>query len=399
MTKKTKKLLLLFGILLLLLGILFGIQARNKHQEEKDAAEKEAAKIYVTDLKNVSEVRYNVGNGEFVFAKQNDTWFYTEDSDFPLKQSVPEQIYVTDLKNVSEVRYNVGNGEFVFAKQNDTWFYTEDSDFPLKQSVPEQIIDTFGKLEAQRELKDGDSLEAYGLKNPVYTVSLTTTDGTQTTLQFGNAVDDSYYLTVEGTNRVYTVAASILDELRYTMDELAQFDTYPEIGSGNLLKETITENGKTTTYDSEKEEDTENIAAVAMDELAQFDTYPEIGSGNLLKETITENGKTTTYDSEKEEDTENIAAVAGGLGAVKLDTAAEYSVTDEDLPKFGLDEKKRITVEVTYKANDIEDTMNLYIGNTNGSDKRYVMINDSRIVYLISDEVCKNILNVDDETE
>ena len=84
---------------------------------------------------------------------------------------------------------------------------------------------------------------------------------------------------------------------------------------------------------------------------------------------------------------------------MKLDTAAEYSVTDEELPKFGLDEKERITVEVTYKANDIEDTMNLYIGNTNGSDKRYVMINDSRIVYLISDEVCKNILNVDDETE
>lgn len=305
MTKKTKKLLLLFGIFLLLLGILFGIQARNKRQEQKDAEEKEAAKIYVTDL-----------------------------------------------KNVSEVRYNVGNGEFGFAKQNDKWILTEDSDFPLKQSVPEQIIDTFGKLEAQRELKDGDSLEAYGLKNPAYTVCLTTTDGAQTTLQFGNAVDDSYYLTVEGTDRVYTVASGVLDELQYTMDELAQFDT-----------------------------------------------YPEIGSGNLLKETITENGKTTTYDSGKEEDAENIAAVAGGLGAVKLDTAAEYSVSDEDLPKFGLDEKARITVEVTYKANDIEDAMTLYIGNTNGSDKRYVMINDSRIVYLISDEVCKNILNVDDATE
>lgn len=305
MTKKTKKLLLLFGIFLLLLGILFGIQVGDKRQEQKAAEEKEVAKIYVTDL-----------------------------------------------KNVSEVRYDVGNGEFGFAKQNDKWIFTEDSDFPLKQSVPEQIIDTFGKLEAQRELKDGDSLEAYGLKNPAYTVCLTTTDGAQTTLQFGNAVDDSYYLTVEGTDRVYTVASGVLDELQYTMDELAQFDT-----------------------------------------------YPEIGSGNLLKETITENGKTTTYDSEKEEDAENIAAVAGGLGAVKLDTAAEYSVSDEDLPKFGLDEKARITVEVTYKANDIEDAMTLYIGNTNGSDKRYVMINDSRIVYLISDEVCKNILNVDDATE
>ena len=81
------------------------------------------------------------------------------------------------------------------------------------------------------------------------------------------------------------------------------------------------------------------------------------------------------------------------LGAVKLSEAADYSVDDADLAGNGLDATSRITVEVTYTSDDEDQTMTLYIGGENGSGDRYVMINDSRIVYLISDEICKNILN------
>ena len=37
--------------------------------------------------------------------------------------------------------------------------------------------------------------------------------------------------------------------------------------------------------------------------------------------------------------------------------------------------------------------LTLYIGNEDGDGSRYVMVNGSRIVYLISDEICGNILN------
>ena len=133
-----------------------------------------------------------------------------------------------------------------------------------------------------------------------------------------------------------------------------------------------------------------------LDDMAQLDDYPSIGSGNLLKEVITQNGETTTYDSENEEQTEDIAAVAGGLGAVTLSEAADYSVEDKDLAGFGLDENTRITVEATYTEDDEENVLTLYIGNEDGDGNRYVMINDSRIVYLISTEVCDNILNVEE---
>ena len=203
-----------------------------------------------------------------------------------------------------------------------------------------------GQLSADRELEDADALEEYGLDHPTYTVTLTDEDGTVTTIKVGNATGNDYYATVDDTEKVYTIPATSLDDIQ-----------------------------------------------TELDQIAQLDTYPSIGSGNLKKEVITQNGETTTYDSENEDQAEDVAAVAGGLGAATLSEVANYSVDDADLAGYGLDATSRITVEVTYTSDDEDQTMTLYIGGENGSGDRYVMMNDSRIVYLISDEICNNILN------
>ncbi len=297
--KKIKVLTVLIGILLVLLAIYFGLQSWNKGQEKK-AQEKEEA----------------------------------------------EAVYATDTSDIVGVKYDAGNGEMNFEKEGDAWVYTQDKDFPLAQSYIEQIVSDFGHLKAERELKDGDSLKDYGLEDPVYTVVLTGSDGTETSVYFGNMTGESYYVTVNDSQRVYTVASSYADDLQYSLDDMAQLDT-----------------------------------------------YPNIGSGNLKKEVISRNGTDITYDSENDEDSENIAAVAGGLGAVTLSEAADYSVEDKDLPGYGLDEGSRIGVEATYTEDDEEKILKLYIGGEDANGNRYVMLNDSRIVYLISDDVCKNILN------
>ena len=270
------------------------------------------------------------------------TWNKKQDS------KEEETVKVTDLKTseITGVKYDLGTGEMNFEKDGDTWYYTADKDFPLRQSYPKTVADAMGLLSADRELEDADALKEYGLDHPTYTVTLTDEDGTVTTIKVGNATGNDYYATVDDTEKVYTIPATSLDDIQ-----------------------------------------------TELDQIAQLDTYPSIGSGNLKKEVITQNGETTTYDSENEDQAEDVAAVAGGLGAVKLSEAADYSVDDADLAGYGLDATSRITVEVTYTSDDEDQTMTLYIGGENGSGDRYVMINDSRIVYLISDEICKNILN------
>ena len=282
MRKKNKGILILLAVLILLVAVYFGLRTWNAQQEEKAQEEQEAATVHVTD---------------------------------------------TSAEDIVSLKFNVGNGDLEFGKEDDQWYYTPDKDFPLQQSYPEDMAETVGSITADRELTDGD--------------------GNTTEFLFGDMTGDDYYVMLNGNDTVYTVNSSVIDPFNYTLDDMAQLDD-----------------------------------------------YPSIGSGNLVKEVITQNGETTTYDSEDEDQAEDIAAVAGGLGAVTLSEAADYSVEDEDLDMYGLDEGSRITVEATYTQNDEEQLLTLYIGNEDGNGNRYVMLNDSRIVYLISDEICDNILNV-----
>ena len=301
MRKKNKGVLILVIVLVLLLAVYFGLRSWNVSQEEKEEAEQEAATVHVTD---------------------------------------------TAAEDIVSLKFNVGNGDLEFSKEDDQWYYTPDKDFPLQQSYPEDMAEAVGSITADRELTDGDALDAYGLDDPVYTVEYTDAEGNVTELLFGDMTGDDYYAMISGSDTVYTVGGSVIEALNYSLEDMAQLDD-----------------------------------------------YPSIGSGNLVKEVITQNGETTTYNSEDEDQAEDIAAVAGGLGAVTLSEAADYSVEDEDLDMYGLDQASRITVEATYTQDDEEQLLTLYIGNEDGNGNRYVMLNDSRIVYLISDEICDNILN------
>lgn len=299
MEKKKKQMLLLLAVFVLLLILLFVVKMVNQNQAEKLAQEKEAARIFVTDMENISYISYHTGSEEMTFEKQEDSWICVLDPDFPL----------------------------------DSYY-------------PNLMADAFGNLEAVRELEEVDDAADYGMDEPIYTVNLKDEEQGEEILYFGNASGEDYYMMVESTGKIYTVSS---DTLKYFDYELA--------------------------------------------DMAALDQYPSIGSGNLLKEEIIKNGETIIYDSENEEDTENIAAVAGGLGAATLSNVANYSAEDEELSNYGLTEEERIVVKVTYSEDEEEKEMTLYIGKENGEDSRYVMINDSKIVYLIGTEICSNILN------
>lgn len=278
-------------------------------------------------------------------------WFaYQEEQ----KQKEAEQktVYVTNMDEITAFSYDVGNGEMKFERRDEIWTYVTDTDFPLAQGYPQQIAESFRHLASTRYIEDADELSAYGLDDPAYQIKLTDAEGNEAQLYFGNAVGEDYYVMNVKTGYIYTVNSGVVADLQYTLDEMAQLDETPVISSGNLQSVTIMQNG---------------------------------GS--------------VSYSSEEDDDAESMAVVTGGFGALNLDEAVNYSAEEEELGAYGLDEGTRITVKAVYTEDGEEKIFTVYIGNDDGSGKRYVMADGSGIVYRVSESVCGNMLNMPDETE
>lgn len=252
------------------------------------------------------------------------------------------QIQVTDLGELSSFQFtdqSTGTG-MSFVKEDGTWYMADDREIPLDQTYIDAMENTYASLTATRQIDEPDALSDYGLDSPAYTVQATDADGNTTTFSVGDAADEDYYLTVDSAQApVYTVTSSAVSVLQYNLDTLVEKDTMPAIGSGNLLTAEFTENGQTTTYSSD----------------------------------------------------------------------------DEELTIFGLDEASRTTVTLTYQesssdssdsdSGDSEEedsgslTYTLYLGSDSGDGTRYVQVQDSDLVYLVSSDVLNNLLGIGNSTE
>ena len=252
------------------------------------------------------------------------------------------QIQITDLGELSSFQFtdqSTGTG-MSFVKEDGTWYMADDREIPLDQTYIDAMENTYASLTATRQIDEPDALSDYGLDSPAYTVQATDADGNTTTFSVGDAADENYYLTVDSAQApVYTVTSSSVSVLQYDLDTLVEKDTMPAIGSGNLLTAEFTENGQTTTYSSD----------------------------------------------------------------------------DEELTTFGLDEASRTTVTLTYQesssdssdsdSGDSEEedsgslTYTLYLGSDSGDGTRYVQVQDSDLVYLVSSDVLNNLLGIGNSTE
>ena len=261
------------------------------------------------------------------------------------KKHSSDKLIIKNMSDLTSISYNTGQN-LSFVKRNGTWFYEKDSEFPLEQSYLTSMASQFQKIEAVRKLKNGDSLEDYGLEHTAYTIRVKDKKGTQTTYYIGSASGDNYYLTLDDKSTVYTVSADLLSGLSYSLNDMLQTDTFPTLSSGNLKKVVVTSGSRVKTYTSKSKNDMDSIA--------------------------------------------------GGLGVFTFGDCQNYSAEDKDLAKYGLNSKSRITVDITYKDTETKKTksLTLYIGSKDKSGENYyVKLKDSKMVYLSDTDIVKNILN------
>lgn len=358
----------------------------------------------------------------------------TEESSLPVSVTEDELSKVT-VKN--------GDVTMTYVKNDDTWTYEEDPDFPLDESAVNTKMNRLTTLTVDRVLESPEDLSEYGLDKPQQEVTVLKTDGTTFTLYIGNqnSSNNDFYVKVDDGADVYTMPSSSVNAFNMQPYDVAKADSFPTLESTNIRDIKVEKEDGTVEFSSDetgtswtvKDQDgnEETAGATAASDLTsavssltykKFIDYKgdDLAQYGLDKptETVMIVTEETEAETEEETETEEVTEAATETemvsesestsetetGSEETTTEAVSETTTEEASTEAVSEEETTeaateteseTETETEEPKTIEVTTTLLIGNTNDDGDYYVKLADNNGVYTMSESTLEKLLNVD----
>lgn len=215
------------------------------------------------------------------------------------------EIPVLDLEKPIDFCYSSPEAEMLFKMEDGIWLDATDREIPIDQERFQAMADAFLDLRAVSEVENAGDLDQYGLDDADYSVYITDGEKGEKYIFIGAADPaGNRYMTIEGSEEVYTIKPETLDALVFDYDSLVIRDS---------LDLTL-------------------------------------AAGDIAKAVTVVDGKTVSY---KTSDTEAMTRIAAGVTALKPQEFASFHATDPELASAGLTEDQRMTLDVEFSNGGI----------------------------------------------
>lgn len=298
--KKILKIAIPIGILVILAGLVVGIQIVNRYNEklerEKRAAEttaepkgRELVKLTAEDLEEITVISADNPTGEeksFKRVGDDRTWVWTKNAELTLSKSLINGL----ASNVAEL----------------------------------SSIDTIS------DDKSGNS-EVYGVKNPAHTIRFKTSSGDEYEVHVGSKSPsgDYYFFAVQGDDHIYMMSSTLYSYLKRDLAEYIAIEKFPELSADQMDSLSITKRGESEpVYGIYSPEDLLQVDRMAL----SLWYFPSSVSGR--------------YDSMDYEKGNSVNEV---LTSLTYSGCVKAMPTDEDLEAFGLKDPAA-KIKFTYKV-------------------------------------------------
>lgn len=303
------------------------------------------------------------------------------------QESESESIQITSVAadEVTGLTVEWNGSKLSFTKEEDTWHYDDDKEFPVNQESMENLISKFESVDAIRELEDPQELSEYGLEECSEVITLTLQDGAAKTFYVGNqnAITSDYYIYVDSPEKIYTTDTNIITGCQFELYDMAQTSTFPVIyessieqvrvdqGSSFLTLKKSDGDEDTWSYQvsGEKEEAAEDTAVsslISQVSSLAYNGYLDYNCQDLSQYGLDKPAASITIDY-TEEDTSDT-----DLGA-ETESASE-SATEAD-------------TEAETEVKKVSRQAVLYIGGQDENGNYYVKMSDSNEVHTMSESL------------
>lgn len=382
MKKKSMNLITAVAVLVVLSGAYVGVKTYVAKQEEKENAEEEEEKT---------------------------------------------QVFSISSEDVQSIKFVIDKKEVTFEKNNDEWVKSDERDFPVDQDKLIEAIGSLNNVEADRVLDNVTDTTEYGLDDPTNTITITDKDGKETVLHVGmeNASTSQYYVeNGEDESKIYVVADSVFQPFMKTLYDYAKAGTFPVIDSATVSNVTVDENDDSYTLtkddntglwniqdqdgaekaDSAKVSSlTSSIASIAYGsfvnynckDLSEYGLDKPYGTITIdyqeeveEKSDSSEDGDASEENSIDEQDTtEDKKDISATDSTEDKDDASAVDSTEEDTSATdSTEEDTSVTDSSDTQTRMVNREMTILVGDQSDDDGRYVMVNNSKEIYTISND-------------
>ena len=325
------------------------------------------------------------------------------------------QVFSISSEDVQSIKFVIDKKEVTFEKNNDEWVKSDERDFPVDQDKLIEAIGSLNNVEADRVLDNVTDTTEYGLDDPTNTITITDKDGKETVLHVGmeNASTSQYYVeNGEDESKIYVVADSVFQPFMKTLYDYAKAGTFPVIDSSSISNVTVDENDDSYTLtkddntglwniqdqdgaekaDSAKVSSlTSSIASIAYGsfvnynckDLSEYGLDKPYGTITIdyqeeveEKSDSSEDGDASEENSTDEQDTTEDKDDASAVDSTEEDTSATDS-TEEDTS---------VTDSSDTQTRMVNREVTILVGDQSDDDGRYVMVNNSKEIYTISND-------------
>lgn len=360
MKKKSMNLITAVAVLVVLSGAYVGVKTYVAKQEEKENAEEEEEKT---------------------------------------------QVFSISSEDVQSIKFVIDKKEVTFEKNNDEWVKSDERDFPVDQDKLIEAIGSLNNVEADRVLDNVTDTTEYGLDDPTNTITITDKDGKETVLHVGmeNASTSQYYVeNGEDESKIYVVADSVFQPFMKTLYDYAKAGTFPVIDSSTVSNVTVDENDDSYTLtkddntglwniqdkDGAEKADSAKVSSLTSSIASiAYGSFVNYNCKDLSEYGLDKPYGTITINYQEEVEEKSDSSEDG-------DASEENSTDEQDTTEDKDDASAVDSTEEDTSVTDSSDTqtrmvnreMTILVGDQSDDDGRYVMVNNSKEIYTISND-------------
>lgn len=267
-------------------------------------------------------------------------------------------IWEEEQNKIVSIEILTANENINIKRNGSQWEIQSPIQYPANSFLINEILYRFSSPNAN-ELVDENpkDLSVYGLLSPITGITITSDEGISNTVSLGNTAPFSkgYYVLDKQTKKVYTMNASIWDEL--SLDTNSLRDQSLLSFNEAYVNQIIIKNEALSFTMTAKEED----------------------------------GKVQWTSEEQLLDESKVNSFIASLNGKTIEEFVEDAANDESLEKYGLQEP---TTTIRIQLNDQEDsTMVIYVGNAE-ENTAYVTLDKKHIYQVESSALLPRDLDI-----